>query len=126
MKPISINELGRVWTQKQFIRYLQSTQYCDICDIDKEDPKSINGLDLVWTQTWKGNTPKPVTEEAETYLNTICSLIDAIICSDYNSMTAEAQQNTDTLAYLVGETPGCYVSNSDKSVWSAKYDEPEE
>ena len=124
MKPISINELGRLWTQKQFIRYLQSTQYCDF--EYKKDPKSINGLDLVWTQKWRENEPKPVTEEAETYLNTIRPLIDAIICSDYNSMTAEAQQNTDTLAYLVGETPGCYVSNSDKSVWSAKYDEPEE
>ena len=72
---------------------------------------------------------KPFTQEASVYLDLFCPLVDEIITTDYTGMSAEGQQNIDTLAYMIGESPGCYVVNPEETacdVWDAKYDEPKD
>ena len=65
---------------------------------------------------------KPFTQEASDYLDLFCPLVDEIIATDYNRMSAEGQKNIDALAYMIGELPGCYSGD----MWNAKYEEPKD
>jgi len=64
-----------------------------------------------------------VTEREEDILADIAEAVDEIIMSDYNSMSAEGQEQIDKLAFMTGQPPGCYVMNSNdkETKWNAKY-----